>query len=266
MVDPESHQDREAPPHRGGRSSATGNAATKAMTILEAAVSGGEPRRLAEIAAKTEVSRASVHRILRTLVGLGFVSGDGTGVYRPGPRIRVLAAEIQAGYNTGIAEELDRLAGTVGHTVHMALRSGDHAVYSHKVEGDQPFQMASRIGMSIPLHCTGIGKCILAHLPAEELRGIVDSAGLPTRTSATITDPRSLADELESVRRNGFAVDDEENERTVRCIAAPVLDRGGVPVGGISISTVTFLTPRDTIVSFAPALFVAAETISKLIG
>lgn len=250
------------PPRRGGRSSSAGNAATKAVTILEAAVTGTAPRRLADIAGETGVPKATVHRILGTLVELGFVNDNGSGVYGPGPRALALAASVQA--LTGdarVGDTLGRLVKEVGHTVHMALRSGDRAVYSHKVAGDQPYQMASRIGMSVPLHCTGIGKCILAHLPADEVTDIVGRAGLPARTPSTITSRDRLDEELETIRRQGFAIDNEENERTVRCVAAPVLDRTGAPVGGVSISTVTFLVPMETLTSFAPALVTTANTV-----
>ncbi|MFI6346517.1 IclR family transcriptional regulator [Streptomyces sp. NPDC050560] len=251
------------PARRGGRSSAAGNAAAKAVTILEAAVTGPGPRRLADIATDTAIPKASVHRILGTLVELGFVLDGGSGTYRPGPRALALAAATQASIaQAGVGDLIERLSAKVGHTVHMALRSGDHAVYSHKVAGDQPYQMASRIGMGIPLHCTGIGKCVLAHLPRTEVDEIVARVGLPARTASTLTEPARLHEELAAVRERGFAIDNEENEQTIRCIAAPVLDHTGAPVGGVSISTLTLLVPTETLLSFAPALTATAGTVS----
>jgi IclR family acetate operon transcriptional repressor len=256
----------ETPRRRGGRSSGAGNAATKTLNVLEAAVAGARPRRLADISADAGVPKASTHRILGVLGELGFISSEGDGTYRAGPRMLALAEEVKAVGDAGIGDVLAALAADVGHTVHMALRSGDHAVYVHKVETDQPYQMASRVGMRLPLHCSAIGKCVLAYLPEDELATVVAGAGLPARTSATITDTERLTRELAEIRDRGYSIDDEENEKTVRCIGAPVFDRGGAVVGGVSVSTVTFLVPTAQLVSFAPALRTAAEVAGTLLG
>jgi IclR family acetate operon transcriptional repressor len=252
--------------HRAGRSSSAGNAVSKALNVLEAAVAGAGPRRLGDIATDAGVPKASVHRILATLGELGFIASEGDGSYRVGPRMLALAEEAKAVGTTGIGDVLAALAAKVGQTVHMALRSGNHAVYVHKVEADQPYRMASRVGMRLPLHCTAIGKVVLAHLSEEEVRAVAASAGLPTRNAKTITDAARLVEELAVVRGQGYAIDDEENETTVRCIGAPVFDRAGAVVGGVSISTVTFLVTRDQLVSFAPGLLAAAEEVGALLG
>src|SRR5690606_20880873 len=104
------------------------------------------------------------------------------------------------------------------------------------------------------LHCTAIGKAILAHLPRDEVEAVVASAGMPSRTPATITDLPALHAELAAVRERGYALDDEENEPTVRCLGAAVLDRSGRPRGGVSISTVTFAVDREELLSYVPLL------------
>jgi IclR family acetate operon transcriptional repressor len=251
---------------RAGRSSGAGNAVSKALNVLEAAVAGAGPRRLGDIAADAGVPKASVHRILATLGELGFIASEGDGTYRVGPRMLALAEEAKAVGTTGIGDVLSALAAKVGQTVHMALRSGNYAVYVQKVEADQPYRMASRVGMRLPLHCTAIGKSVLAHLSEEEVKVVVAGAGLPARNAKTITDAVRLVEELATIRGQGYAIDDEENETTVRCIGAPVFDRGGAVVGGVSISTVTFLVPRDQLVSFAPGLLSAAEEVGALLG
>jgi IclR family acetate operon transcriptional repressor len=252
--------------HRGGRSSGAGNAVIKTLSVLEAAAAGAGPRRLGDIATDAGVPKASVHRILVTLGELGFITSEGDGTYRVGPRMLALAEEVKAVGATGIGDVLSALAAGVGHTVHMALRSGNHAVYVHKVEADQPYRMASRVGMRLPLHCTAIGKSVLANLPAEEVRAVVASAGLPARNANTITDATRLVEELAVIREQGYAIDDEENENTIRCIGAPLFDRGGAVVGGVSISTVTFLVSREELVSFAPGLLAAAKEVGGLLS
>lgn len=241
-----------------------GGSVEKVMRLVEAAAEPAGPHRLADIAAAAGVGKPSAHRILGTLVGERFLVTDGTGRYGAGPRLRALAARM-ADDAEGVDDVLGQLQRRVGHTVHMALRSGDRVVYTHKVDADQPYQMASRVGMSLPLHSTAIGKCVLAHLDATELDELVRSVGLPARTPATITDPDRLATELDGVREHGVAVDDEENETRVRCLAAPILDREGRALGGISVSTLTLATGRDELVGYAETVREATAVVSRLL-
>ena len=257
----------ESTQRKRGRSSATGNATEKTLRVLEAAGAPDGPHRLADIAARAAVAKASAHRLLVMLVADGYLVAAGSGRYGVGPRLRAFAAQVAGDDRFDITQhlrELQQAAG--GHTVHLALRSGNQATYIHKIDGNQPYQMASRIGMSIPLHCTALGKSVLAFLPAEEVSAIIASTGLPARTPATITDWRRLDAELAFVRERGYAVDDEENEATVRCIAAPVVDLSGRAVGGVSVTTVTFVASRGQLESFAPDLLAAAAKISQALA
>jgi IclR family transcriptional regulator, acetate operon repressor len=231
--------------------------------VLEAVAAPGGPHRLADIAERAGIVKPSAHRLLVILVANGYLMTERGGWYGVGPQLRTLAAQVVADGPRDVTRLLNDLKHMVGgHTVHLALRSGDQATYIYKINADQPYQMASRVGMSIPLHCTAIGKCILAYLPPGELDDVVASAGLPARTPATITDRRRLDAELAYIRERGYAVDDEENEATVRCVAAPILD-GGRPLGGISVTTVTFMVSREQLETFVPALRATADEASQ---
>jgi IclR family transcriptional regulator, acetate operon repressor len=257
----------ELPARRGGRASSAGNAAEKTLRVLEAAAAPGGPHRLTDIAARAAVPKPTAHRLLVMLAAAGFLSADGGGRYGIGPRLRAFAAQISAEAPPSVEQILRALQATVaGHTVHLALRSDDHVIYTHKIDADRPYQMASRVGMSMPLHCTAIGKCVLAHLPPGELEGFLSVTPLPARTPATITDRGRLAAELAFIRDRGFAVDNEENEPTIRCLAAPVLDHHGHPLGGVSVSTVTFVVSRAELEGFAPNVVSAASRVSAALG
>lgn len=238
---------------------------SKALRILEEAARTGGPRQLADIAADAGVLKPSTHRILATLAELGYVTTLGGGSYAAGPRMRALAAEVVSESTGDVAAELAALRTSVGQTVHLALRSGDHAVYTHKVEADLPYSMASRVGMRLAMHCTSIGKAILAHLPEKEIDEIITARGLERRTPNTHADPARLRADLAGIRDLGYALDDEENETTIRCLGAPVLDAEGYPVGAVSVSTVIFLLPRDELLGHAPALMATARRISALL-
>jgi IclR family transcriptional regulator, acetate operon repressor len=257
----------ESPPRKRGRASDAGNATQKTLRVLEAAACPNGPHRLADIATRAAVGKTSTHRLLVMLVAEGYLTADGGGWYGVGPRLRAFAAQVSAHDSRDVGRmlrDLQKLVG--GHTVHLALRSGNRATYIQKIDSDHPYQMASQVGWSISLHCTAIGKCILAHLKPAELDDVIATAGLPARTPATITDRRRLDAELAFIRERGYAVDDEENESTIRCVAAPVVDADGRPLGGVSVSTMTFVVSREALESFVPHLRYAADKVSRALS
>ncbi|MER5871885.1 IclR family transcriptional regulator C-terminal domain-containing protein [Streptomyces sp. NPDC002044] len=261
--DPTDQQADGAP--RGGRTSAAGSALEKSLRILEAVAAPGGPHRLADVMAAAAVPKSSTFRILASLVDQGFVRQDAESRYGAGPRLRGLSALVAGGEPASIGRVLGELQQATGQTVHLALHSGETITYIQKLESDQPFRTASRVGMRMPLHTTAIGKSILAHLPDAEVRDLIAAAGLPARTERTLTTTRELSAQLERARARGFALDDEENEPTIRCIGAAVLRPDGRPVGGVSVTTVTFLVSREEIEAYAPALRSATEALAPLL-
>ncbi|SFJ69630.1 IclR family transcriptional regulator [Amycolatopsis sacchari] len=234
--------------------------ALRALRVLEAVGAPGGPHRLGRIAREAGVTKPSTHRILQGLAEAGYVVSDGDGTYGPGPRAYALSAQFSP---TQHGEPvLRRLRDETGQTVHVALRSGTRAVYVRKLDSDRPYRMASRVGGQIPLHCTAIGKAVLAHLAPAERAALLAETGLPPRTARTRTDPALLEAELAEIRSLGYAVDDEENEETVRCVAAPLLDPGGRPVGGVSVSALTFQLPEDELLAHVPRLLEAARLLA----
>ncbi|MEU9006586.1 IclR family transcriptional regulator [Streptomyces sp. NPDC048551] len=249
----------------GGRTSAAGSALEKSLRILEAVAAPGGPHRLTDVTAAAAVPKSSTFRILAALAEQGFVRAEGEGRYGIGPRLRGLAALVGAAEPAGVDEVLHELRRETGQTVHLALLTGETITYVRKLEADQPFRTASRVGMRMPLHTTAIGKSVLALLPPEEVRALTAAAGLPRRTPKTLTTPVELEAELAAVRERGFAVDDEENEPTIRCAGAAVPGPDGRPVGGVSVTTVTFLVSRAEVEAYAPALRAAARALSPLL-
>jgi DNA-binding IclR family transcriptional regulator len=241
-----------------------GGSIDKALTVLEALA---EHHRVTDIAAGTGLPKSTVHRILQSLVGWGFARADGSGGYLPGPRILTLAGKVMSRFDP--AQHADaallRLRDRTGFTVHFAVRSGDEAVYVRKLEGLRPYQMASRVGMSMLLHSSAIGKAILAQLRDEEVIVITSRTGLVRRTQHTITDPGALLDHLAEVRRRGYSIDDEENESGIRCVGAPVFDHTGTVMGGISVSGLAFdVAPDDE--TLGSQVVTAAHEVSLALG
>jgi IclR family acetate operon transcriptional repressor len=241
-----------------------GGSIDKALTVLEALA---EHSRVTDIAAGTGLPKSTVHRILQSLVGWGFARTDGNGGYLPGPRILTLAGKVMSRFDPAQHADsaLQALRDRTGFTVHFAIRSADEAVYVQKLEGLRPYQMGSRVGMSMQLHSTSIGKAILAQLPDHEVAAVAARTGLEPRTRRTITDLTALLSHLAEVRRRGCSIDDEENEGGIRCVGAPVFDHTGTVMGGISVSGLAFEVDPDS-ETLAAEVITAARNVSLALG
>ncbi|NUT19948.1 MAG: IclR family transcriptional regulator [Hamadaea sp.] len=235
----------------------------KAFDVLE---SLAEHERVTGIATATGLPKSTVHRILQALVERGFARSDGNGGYLPGPRIFTLTGKVTHRFDPArqAGPALARLRDATGHTVHFALRTGDEAVYIAKLLGLRPYQMTSQVGMSIPLHSTAIGKAILATQTDSEITAFCGRRGLPGRTPNTRTTPDALLSDLADVRRQGYAIDDEENEAGIVCVGAAVADHAGQIVGGISVSTLRHELSDAHL--YGPAVVAAAREVSQSLG
>jgi DNA-binding IclR family transcriptional regulator len=242
-----------------------GNAIEKVLSVLEALA---EQERITDLAETTGLPKSTVHRILQSLVGLGFATSDGSGGYLPGPRVLTLAGKVMHRLDPARLANpaLQSLRDRTGHTVHLALRNGDEAVYIEKLAGRKPYEMPSRIGQSLLLHSTAIGKAILATLSDEEVATICSRTGMPRRSPHTMTSTEDLLSHLAEVRRRGYAVDDEEDVEGLRCIAAAVTGNHGQAVGAVSISTLVHELPLRETRTVGTEVLTTAREISLALG
>jgi IclR family acetate operon transcriptional repressor len=223
---------------------------------------------ITEISRATGLPTSTVHRIVQDLMGFGWVRTDGERGYLPGAGLLTLAAraESEAGVIAFARPILERLRDETTHTVHFALRQGDEAVYVAKIEGMRAYEMRSRVGLAIPLHSTAIGKALLAGLPEEEVRAILQRTGMPAVTTHTITNIEDMLRHLRVISRRGYSIDDEENEEHTRCIGGLVRDHRGLPIGGISLSAMAFEVDESNVQQRAPLVLNAAREVSLALG
>ena len=248
----------------GGASADHATAVAKVVRVVEALT---EHSGVSEISRTTGLPTSTVHRIIQELVSLGWVRGDGDHGYRPGAGLLTLSARAASDAAMSIVIPiLEQLRDATTHTIHFALRQGDQAVYVAKVEGRRAYEMRSRVGLAIPVHCTGIGKALLAALTEEEVRAILQRAGMSPRTPRTITDPDAMLEHLRTVARRGYAIDNEENELHTRCVAAVVRDHRGIATGGISMSAMAFEFDQQRVQQVAPLVVAAARDVSQALG
>jgi IclR family transcriptional regulator, acetate operon repressor len=218
------------------------NSIEKTLAVLRALSIPEPPHQLAAIAERAELGKTSAHRILQVLVTNNYAQARGDGGYAPGPALHALGGPGSGKLDLAetarpILTDLQRVSG---HTVHFAVRSGRAMVYVSKVEGDKPYQMASRIGMQVQLHCTSIGKAVLSALPEAEVDALLATPG-ENATVPPIPEAEEFHKQLKLIRRRRYAIDDQENEPNVRCVGAPVYDATGGVLGALSVSGLAFV-------------------------
>lgn len=162
--------------------------------------------------------------------------------------------------------EMTRLSESLNETIHLAVLDNTEFVYVDKVESRQPIQMRSRIGDRGRLHSTAIGKVLLAFLPDEERRELLERLELMALTPNTLTTQKRLKQELRAVRERFYSVDNEENEIGIRCVGAPVLGFEGKLCAAVSASGSTLTMTEERLQQVAADLLRSCQVISNELG
>lgn len=241
-------------------------AVERALNILEAAAHRRDGLTNSEISRKLAIPKSSASYILRTLERRGYLRRDAeSGRYRLGLKILSLGGDAQA--NLDIADValpfMRALEEKIHMTVHLAVLDQGEAVYIEKVEAPGFFKVNTWVGRRMFLHSTSVGKCLLAWLPKHEVEALVKHEGLKKRTPKTITTMSKLLADLEQVKLQGYAMDDEENSLGARCLGAPVFDVTGNVVAALGASGTLTQVDEANLPRIAEAVKEAARRISR---
>jgi IclR family acetate operon transcriptional repressor len=240
----------------------------KAMSIVEILAAKADVGvGLSELSALIGMPKSSTHRYMATLQSVGLAERTGVDRFRLGTRLIELAGSFLANSDLGSESQatLHELADMTGETIHLAVPSGTDVVYIAKIESKHALGMASHIGARLPMYCTSLGKAILAFSPPVLLQAIL--AERPeARTSHTITSPKALREELVTVRSQGFALDNEENEAGICCVGAPIIDYTGNAIAAISISGPSERMNRAHTLELGPLLWESTQRVSRRRG
>ena len=242
----------------------------RVFDIVEALSSSPHGMSLTDLAAAVGLHVSTVHRLLASLSSRGYVQKDiETGKYRLTLKMFEVGSRAACGVNlVSIARPyLERLAEFSGEAVHLVARLGDEVVYLYKEDTSSSIaRMASFVGLKNPMYCTGVGKSIMAYLPEDEVEKIWNGSQVVQFTPKTLTTLEALREDLARARERGYAIDDEEHDLGVRCMAAPVRNWKGDPVGAISISGPAARMTDDTMAQLVAPLQETAGAISQLMG
>ena len=232
----------------------------RAFEVLEVMAGRGGALTISEIAAATGRPPPSVHRLVRTLVLLGYVRQDASRKYALAPGLIRLGDGAARQYGTWAKPVLAGLVDVIGESANMAVLEGSHALYVAQMAGRHAMRMFTEVGRRVPLHSTGVGKALLSQLGDDEARRALKLAGMPAITDHTISDLEVLIQELAAVRALGYATDEGEQEVGVSCVAVPV--PGTPALTAISFSAPSPRMTPDVIRRAAAALRSAAQTLA----
>ncbi|HOO89636.1 MAG TPA: IclR family transcriptional regulator [Syntrophales bacterium] len=241
--------------------------------ILEMVGQNSQGMSIKDLSTGLNLPKGTIHRLLTSLSYFGYIRQDPeTKNYFLGLKLMDLNAQLSNQLDfRKVAEPILRdLSQKTRQAVHLVVLDRNAVVYVDKIETQQQeggLKMASRIGSRNPLHSSAVGKVLLSYFSEEALEDFLRKRGLPRLTTNTIIDPEAFRKHLKIVRNQGYAIDDEENEKGIRCVGAPIFDGKGKPVAAISVSGSVFQVTKKSINEvIRGAVTAAAAEISRRLG
>ncbi len=207
----------------------------RALDVLEAMAAAGVPTGVAELVESTGLPQGTVHRLLQSLQQRGYVRREPSRKYALGASTLRLSDAAQRSLVRSVRPYLAELVDLCGETANLAVLEGDDVVYVAQVPSPHTLRMFAEVGRHVPPHSTAVGKVLLAGMPRPLALAVLRRTGLPPRTPSTLTDLDAFVAELDRVREQGWAADEQEQEVGVRCVAVPV-GEAGTAVAALSLS------------------------------
>ncbi|WP_019241905.1 MULTISPECIES: IclR family transcriptional regulator [Bacillus] len=241
----------------------------RALTIITLVSQSKEGLGVTELASHLELNKSSIFRLLSTLVSHGFIEQDvETKKYKLGYKYLELSSMLLESIDLRSQAKpfLEELEALTNEVIHLVVFDQGEVVYIEKLEGNETLRTHSKVGRRAPVHCTSVGKVILAYLPTQEVISILEKTGLPKHTENTIVDKESFLIELRKIRNQGYGVEIEENEPGITCIAAPVFDNRGSITAAVSISGPSFRMTDKRLIELSPLIKEIGEKISNRMG
>ncbi|NNJ12930.1 IclR family transcriptional regulator [Chloroflexales bacterium ZM16-3] len=243
----------------------------RALDVLESLAESDEDLSVSQITARLGLPLGTVHRLLGSLLARGYASQDkATRRYGPGPRLLEVATRASGSRRFSLARialpALQRLTEATGETSNLLLIQGHEAAYSEQVSSPHMVRLFTEVGQRVPLYCTGGGKAILSGMDEADLESYITGVSLRVWTPKTISSTAGLRDEVRLAAQQGFAIDDEERELGVCCVAAPIFDRLGRCVAALSISGPSTRMSAAQAASLGPTVRAEADSCSAALG
>jgi IclR family transcriptional regulator, KDG regulon repressor len=244
-------------------------AVDRALRILDLFDEQETELKITDISERIGLHKSTVHSLLKTLQVRGYINQNPeNGKYRLGMKLFERGNFVIQGLDIRQMAKsyLVDLSMKTGQTTHLVILDGREGVYIDKVEGPMAVILYSRIGRRIPVHCSAVGKVLIAYKSRAELNDILREYDYIRQTKDTIVNERDFLEELEKVRIMGYAVDNQENEPGVRCVAVPIRDHTGQVVAAISMSTLLSRVNDEELQDLIVVLKRSADELSSQMG
>ncbi|MDQ6618925.1 MAG: IclR family transcriptional regulator [Pseudomonadota bacterium] len=223
---------------------------------------------ISNLAKRLGLAKSTVHRLASTLIDAGMLEQNPeNGRYRLGLALFELGSLVRRKMDVSSEAKpyLKMLREKTGETVHLAILDHASVLFINNLESEHAIRMSVNVGVRAPAHCTAVGKALLAFQPPEMVEEVL-SHELAGRTPKTMSNASELRQDLATVRARGYALDDEELETGLRCIAAPIRDHSGAVVASTSIAGPAQRMTKKALLAVAPDLIAAADAISARLG
>jgi IclR family transcriptional regulator, KDG regulon repressor len=223
---------------------------------------------ISALARRLGLAKSTVHRLAVTLLSEGLLEQDrDSGKYQLGIALFRLGALVRRRMNVSneARSYLYDLRAKINESVHLAILDGSEIMYVYNLEGTHAIRMRSDIGVRKPAYCTAEGQAILAFAPNDVVERVI-AAGLEPRTAKTITSPEKFVRELGATRQRGCAIEDEESEIGMVCIAAPIRDDSGGVVAAVGVAGPVTRLSKKSIAAFMPHVIATADLVSTRLG
>lgn len=243
--------------------------AERIFQVMELLADQGEMG-LMEISVALNLHKSTVHRLLMSLIYMGYAKQDeNTQKYMLSYKVVSMAGKILDRMDILLVAKpyLEKLSDISGEAVHLVQREGNHILYIYKIEAKVgTIRMVSHVGMIHPMYCSGVGKAIMATLPEKEVRQIWNESIIEKKTDRTITDYNEMLKVLDGIKKCGYALDDEENEKGVRCIAACLRGYHNEVKYAFSISGPTSRMTRERVEELSVDVKKIQSSLSRELG
>jgi len=252
----------EQPAQKADRSTGSGvQSLARAFELLERLADTGGEASLSELAASSGLPTPTIHRLIRTLVSLGYVGQNSNRRYTLGTRLIRLGENASLQFGAIARPLLTELVDEVGETANLAVLERDEVVYVAQVPSRHSMRMFTEVGRRVLPHGTGVGKAMLSQLPPDEVRELLKRTGMPEFTEHTYTDIESLVEHLGEIAQQGYALDESEQELGVRCISVPIAD--APTPAAVSVSGPEGRLTKDAVDRIAPVVQRIAKSLSE---
>ena len=244
--------------------------AYRVAKILEQIAFSKEPQSLAEISKALDLPKSSTSDVINTLVECGYlcIADEHRKTYELSWKLFNIGSTLLGKTNLyKIARRhLEKLLEETRETVYLAIEDDGCILYIDKAETNNTYKLACEIGERIPMHCTGLGKALLAAYDEDKVRRIVDRKGLIRMTENTIISLDELMEQLEITRKRGYSVDIGESDEALNCVAAPIYDQANMPIAAISIASLKYNVNDEILKDYAEKVRKTALDISAALG